>query len=81
MQARLGGAEGRIRGLDSQLMQLEAAKKDVEQKLSSVGSILRRIAGIQMDGSVSLPFKLTSPSRRWSPVRCKYSVHKSSTVS
>lgn len=68
-QARLGGSEGRIRALDAQLSQLETAKKEVEQKLSSVGSTLRRIAGIQMDGSVSVPFKLTSPSRRWSPVR------------
>lgn len=68
-QARLGGAEGRVRALDTQLSQLESAKKEVEHKLSSVGSTLRRIAGIQLDGSVSLPFKLLSPSRRWSPVR------------
>lgn len=69
LQARLGGAEGRVRALDQQLLQLEAAKKDAEQKLSSVGSTLRRIAGIQLDGSVSLPFRLLSPSRRWSPAR------------
>jgi len=50
---------------------LETAKKEVEQKLSSVGSTLRRIAGIQMDGSVNMPFKLMSPSRRWSPARGK----------
>lgn len=69
VQARLGGSEGRVRALDAQLSQLETAKKEVEQKLSSVGSTLRRIAGIQMDGSVNMPFKLMSPSRRWSPAR------------
>lgn len=72
-QARLGGSEGRVRALDAQLSQMETAKKEVEQKLSSVGSTLRRIAGIQMDGSVNMPFKLMSPSRRWSPARGKIS--------
>ena len=65
----MGGAEGRVRALDAQLLQLEALKKEVEQKLSSVGSTLRRIAGIQLDGSVTLPYKLMSPSRRWSPAK------------
>jgi len=60
-QARLGGAEGRVHALDAQLLQLEGAKKEVEQKLGSVGSTLRRIAGIQLDGSVTLPYRLTSP--------------------
>ncbi|XP_076662657.1 ciliary rootlet coiled-coil, rootletin isoform X2 [Andrena cerasifolii] len=69
LKARLGGSEGRVRALDAQLSQLEMAKKEAEQKLSSVGSTLRRIAGIQMDGSVNVPFKLMSPSRRWSPAR------------
>jgi len=72
LKARLGGAEGRVRALDQQLAQLENNKKEVEQKLSSVASTLRRIAGIQMDGSVSLPFRLLSPSRRWSPARGNY---------
>ncbi|XP_043473527.1 rootletin isoform X3 [Leptopilina heterotoma] len=69
LKARLGGSEGRVRALDAQLGQLEVLKKEVEQKLSSVGTTLRRIAGIQLDGSVNMPFKITSPSRRWSPVR------------
>lgn len=69
LKARLGGTEGRLKALDQQLQQVEAQKREVEQKLSSVGSTLRRIAGIQLDGSVSLPFKLMSPSRRWSPAR------------
>lgn len=72
LQAKLGGAEGRVRALDAQLAQLEAAKKDVEQKLTSVISTLRRIAGVQLDGTVTLPYRLMSPSRRWSPARGKY---------
>jgi rootletin len=55
--------------LDAQLLQLEGAKKEAEQKLSSIGSTLRRIAGIQLDGSVTLPYKAMSPSRRWSPAK------------
>lgn len=65
IQARLGGSEGRVHALEAQLIQVETAKREVEGKLSSVGSTLRRIAGIQMDGSISLPYKLSSPTRRW----------------
>jgi rootletin len=68
-QAKLGGSEGRVKALESQLGNLESAKKETEQRLSSVGSTLRRIAGIQLDGSVTLPYRLSSPSRRWSPAR------------
>lgn len=71
LQAKLGGAEGRLRALEAHLSQMETAKRDVEQKLSSVISTLRRIAGVQLDGTVSLPYRLLSPSRRWSPVRGK----------
>lgn len=67
-QARLGGAEGRVRALEAQLIQVENAKKETEQKLCSIGSTLRRIAGIQIDGSVHQQAKHT---RRWSPVRGK----------
>ncbi|KAF7402943.1 hypothetical protein HZH66_005210 [Vespula vulgaris] len=69
VKVRQGCPMGRVRALDAQLSQLEVAKKEVEQKLSSIGLTLRRIAGIQMDGSVNMPFKLMSPSRRWSPAR------------
>ncbi|XP_055529661.1 rootletin isoform X2 [Wyeomyia smithii] len=69
LKARLGGSEGRVRALDEQMVQLEAIKKETENKLSSIGHTLRRIAGIQMDGSVSLPYRLLSPSRRYSPAR------------
>lgn len=72
----MGGSEGRVRALDAQLAQLEVLKKEVEQKLSSVGTTLRRIAGIQLDGSVNMPFKITSPSRRWSPVRSTLIIYR-----
>ncbi|KAG8232603.1 hypothetical protein J437_LFUL010724, partial [Ladona fulva] len=70
LKAKLGAAEGHLRALDSQLQQMETAKKETEQKLSSIGASLRRFAGIQPDGSVSLPFRLVSPSRsKWGLVR------------
>lgn len=69
LKARLGGAEGRVRALDDQLAVTECSRKEVENRLSSVGHTLRRIAGIQMDGSVSQPYRLLSPSRRYSPAR------------
>lgn len=69
IQAKLCGADGRLRALDAQLAQVEAHKRDVEQKLNSVISTLRRIAGVQLDGSVSMPYRLLSPTRRWSPAR------------
>lgn len=79
LKARLGGSEGRVRALDCQLAQMESTKKELEQRLSSIGLTLRRVAGIQLDGSCNLPFKLTSPSRRWSPVRRKKKLSPVST--
>lgn len=69
LKARLGGAEGRVRALDEQLAQMEACKKDIEYKLTSILHTLKRIAGIQLDGSVCTPYRLLSPSRRFSPAR------------
>uniref|UniRef100_A0A1A9X182 Rootletin-like coiled-coil domain-containing protein n=1 Tax=Glossina brevipalpis TaxID=37001 RepID=A0A1A9X182_9MUSC len=69
LKARMGGAEGRIRALDEQLACVELHKRDTEHKLHSVIHTLRRIAGIQMDGSVNLSHRLVSPSRRYSPGR------------
>lgn len=60
-----------MRALEAQLSQLECAKREIEQKLFSVVSTLRRIGGIQLDGSVNMPYRLLSPSRRWSPARGK----------
>lgn len=65
----MGGAEGRLKSLEAQLMQTEVSKREIEQKLASVISTLRRIAGVQIDGSVSMPYRIMSPSRRWSPAR------------
>ncbi|KAK9879237.1 hypothetical protein WA026_004086 [Henosepilachna vigintioctopunctata] len=69
LKAKLGGSEGKVRALEAQLGQLESNKRDVEQKLSSVVLTLRRIAGVQLDGTVNMPYRLMSPSRRWSPAR------------
>ncbi|CRK87834.1 CLUMA_CG001622, isoform A [Clunio marinus] len=82
LKARLGGAEGKVRALDDQLMHSEACKKDAEIKLSSIGHTLRRIAGVQLDGSVSMPYRLLSPSRRYSPARgCQADFHESRSLS
>ncbi|XP_045461010.1 rootletin [Harmonia axyridis] len=69
LKAKLGGSEGKVRALENQLAQLEGNKREVEQKLSSVVMTLRRIAGVQLDGTVTMPYRLMSPSRRWSPAR------------
>lgn len=69
LKARLGGAESRVRALDEQLQQMESCKKDIEHKLTSVLHTLKRIAGIQFDGTITAPHRLLSPSRRFSPAR------------
>lgn len=71
-----------LRALDDQLMHSEATKKDAEIKLSSIGHTLRRIAGVQLDGTVSMPYRLLSPSRRYSPARaCQGDFHESRSLS
>ncbi|KAL5282684.1 CROCC family protein [Megaselia abdita] len=73
LKARIGGSESRIRVLDEQLHCMESIKRDNENKLNSIAHTLKRIAGIQFDGSVNLSYRLTSPSRRYSPVRgCEF---------
>lgn len=69
LKARLGGSDGRVKALEENLVHIESGKREVENKLSSIAHTLRRIAGIQLDGSVSLPYRLMSPSRRFSPAR------------
>jgi rootletin len=70
------------RALDDQLMHVEASKKDAEIKLSSIGHTLRRIAGVQLDGTVTMPYRLTSPSRRYSPARgCSGDLHENRSLS
>lgn len=70
-QSRLGGSEGRVRVLDAQLGQLEAVKKDLENRLKAIGNIFRRLNVIQADGPISSPLRVLAPSRRWSPSRGK----------
>jgi rootletin len=63
-------------------MHSEASKKDVEIRLSSIGHTLRRIAGVQLDGTVSMPYRLLSPVRRYSPARgCPGEFHESRSLS
>lgn len=69
LKARLGGSDGRVKALEENLVHMESCKREVENKLSSIAHTLRRIAGIQLDGSVNLPYRLMSPSRRFSPAR------------
>ncbi|XP_052754507.1 rootletin [Galleria mellonella] len=71
LKARLGGCEGRGRALEASLGQCEAARRDAEAKLSSVAHALRRVCGVQPDGSVqpAARRRLASPARRYSPHR------------
>ncbi|CAB3222355.1 unnamed protein product [Arctia plantaginis] len=71
LKARLGGSEGRCRALEASLSQCEAAKRESEAKLSSVAHALRRVCGVQPDGSVHAAARrrLASPARRYSPHR------------
>ena len=47
LKLKLSGAEGRINGLESHLARLENSKHDVEFKLTSLHSALRRTLGIK----------------------------------
>lgn len=71
LKARLGGSEGRCRALEASLSQCEAGKREAEAKLSSTAHALRRICGVQPDGSVHAAARrrLASPVRRYSPHR------------
>ena len=51
MKLKLSGAEGRISGLESQLTRIENMKHEVEFKLTSLHSALRRTLGIRGVGS------------------------------
>ncbi|KOB63825.1 Rootletin, partial [Operophtera brumata] len=69
--ARLGGSDGRCRALEASLTQCEAAKRETEAKLSSIAHALRRVCGVQSDGSVHAAARrrVASPARRYSPHR------------
>ncbi|XP_026333476.1 rootletin [Hyposmocoma kahamanoa] len=74
LKARLGGSESRCRALEASLTQCESGKREAEAKLSSIAHTLRRVCGIQPDGSIQAAARrrLASPSRRYSPHRGKY---------
>ncbi|XP_050535942.1 rootletin isoform X2 [Daktulosphaira vitifoliae] len=61
LKCKLGTAESRLRSTDTQLTDLERNKKDVENRLSTIWSTLKRVTGMQADGSVRI--------RKWSPSR------------
>lgn len=63
----LNGSEGRVEALESQLARLEGMKRDLEYKLASIHSSLRRSLGFRQENYVdgrSLRPRSTSPRRR-----------------
>lgn len=70
----MGGSEGRVRALDTQLTQLEVTKKDLENRLKAIGNIFKRLNNIQSEGPLSSPLRVLAPPRRWSPSRGNCSI-------
>jgi rootletin len=62
LKLKLSGSEGRVNALEAQLARTEGAKRDVEFKLSSIHSSLRRTIGF----SQGMP-RAASPLRNRSP--------------
>lgn len=63
LRLKLSGAEGRVNALEATLARLEGAKRDVEFKLSSIVSSLRRTIGFRQDMPRSRsPIRSRSPS-------------------
>ena len=57
------GAEGRVDALEAQLARTEGSKRDVEFKLSSIHSSLRRTIGFRQDmPRARSPIRSRSPS-------------------
>lgn len=65
LKLKLSGSEGRITGLEAQLARMEGSKNDLEFKLASLHSTLRRTLGIKPPGEMS--GRTPSPSRARSP--------------
>lgn len=61
LKCKLSAAEGRLRSADTQLGDLERAKRDVDSRLNTIWSTLKRVTGMQADGSIRI--------RKWSPTR------------
>ena len=53
LKLKLSGSEGRITGLEAQLARMEGSKNDLEFKLASLHSTLRRTLGIKPPGELS----------------------------
>ncbi|XP_026814438.1 rootletin isoform X2 [Rhopalosiphum maidis] len=61
LKCKLSASESRLRSADTQLGDLERTKRDVENRLNTIWSTLKRVTGMQADGSVRI--------RKWSPSR------------
>ena len=77
LRLKLSGAEGRVNALEAALARLEGAKHDVEFKLSSIVSSLRRTIGFRQDmPRARSPLRSRSPSpkrsRPTSPAKGTY---------
>lgn len=65
LKLKLSAAEGRINALESHLARTEGLKKDIEFKLSSVHSSLRRTIGFNQRGPrIGSPIRGRSTSPR-----------------
>lgn len=61
LKCKLSASEGRLRSADTQLGDLGRNKRDIENRLNTIWSTLKRVTGMQADGSVRI--------RKWSPSR------------
>lgn len=72
LKCKLSASEGRLRSADTQLGDLERIKRDVENRLNTIWSTLKRVTGMQADGSVRI--------RKWSPSRSNIIFHSNSSL-
>lgn len=69
---KLSASEGRVHGLEAELARLEGVKREMEFKLSSLHSALRRTLGIGRTGRTPSPAirgRSSSPKRVFSPLK------------
>ncbi|XP_045535415.1 rootletin [Papilio machaon] len=69
LKTRLSACESRSRGLEVQLSQSEGLRRETEVRLSSIAHTLRRVCGVQPDGTLITSRRITSSARRYSPHR------------
>ena len=65
LKMALSGAEGRVSALESHIARVEGAKKELEFKLTSIHSSLRRLIGFRQENVVTIRSRHNSNS----PVR------------